>query len=152
MSGTQEPTGRAGVGGSVLKFAVVGVTNNVIGYITFVLLSLWGMPAIGAMSISYVLGMFISFAGNRKWTFSHQGGVGPALLRFIGVNVVGYSLNFAILAVFVNGLGLPQIPVQFFAIGFVAVCTFLLMRLWVFRQDSVPSEPATVPSEPGERV
>ena len=121
--------------GSLLKFVAVGITNNLIGYLTFVVLSLWGMSAIGAMSISYVLGMFISFAGNRKWTFSHNGRMGSALLRFIGVNVLCYGLNVGILAVFVNLLGLPQILVQFFAVGVVAICTFLLMRLWVFRPN-----------------
>lgn len=120
---------------SLPKFVAVGITNNLIGYLTFVVLSLGGMSAIGAMSISYVLGMFISFAGNRKWTFSHDGGLGSALLRFIGVNAVCYGLNVGILALFVNLLGLPQIPVQFFALGVVASCTFLLMRFWVFRPN-----------------
>ena len=129
------PAGAVPLKGSLLKFVAVGITNNLIGYLTFVVLSLGGMSAIGAMSISYVLGMFISFAGNRKWTFSHDGGMGPALLRFIGVNVVCYGLNVGILALFVNLLGLPQIPVQFFALGVVASCTFLLMRLWVFRPN-----------------
>lgn len=129
------PAGAVPLKSSLLKFAAVGITNNLIGYLTFVVLSLGGMSAIGAMSISYVLGMFISFAGNRKWTFSHDGGLGSALLRFIGVNVVCYGLNVGILALFVNLLGLPQIPVQFFALGVVASCTFLLMRLWVFRPN-----------------
>lgn len=121
--------------GPLLKFVAVGITNNLIGYLTFVALSLWGMSALGAVSISYLLGMFISFAGNRKWTFRHKGGTGPAVLRFIGANVVCYGLNVGILALFVTRLGLPQIPVQFFALGVVATCTFLLMRLWVFRPD-----------------
>lgn len=129
------PAGPVGLRGSLLKFVAVGITNNLIGYVTFVVLSLWGMSAIGAMSISYVLGMFISFAGNRKWTFGHNGRAGSALLRFIWVNVLCYGLNVGILALFVNRLGLPQIPVQFFALGIVATCTFLLMRLWVFRPD-----------------
>ena len=129
------PAGAVPLKSSLLKFVAVGITNNLIGYLTFVVLSLGGMSALGAMSISYVLGMFISFAGNRKWTFSHDGGLGPALLRFIGVNVVCYGLNAGILVLFVNLLGLPQIPVQFFALGVVASCTFLLMRLWVFRPN-----------------
>ena len=121
--------------GPLLKFVAVGITNNLIGYLTFVALSLWGMSALGAVSISYLLGMFISFAGNRKWTFGHNGGMGPAVLRFIAANVVCYGLNVGILALFVTRLGLPQIPVQFVALGVGATCTFLLMRLWVFRPD-----------------
>lgn len=125
---------------SMMKFAVVGAINNVIGYGTFVMLSVAGVQAIAAMTISYSLGMAISFAGNRKWTFDHQGKTAPALLRFLGVNAVGYSLNFAILTLFVVIWRLPQIPVQLFALGLVAVATFLLMRLWAFRGTSAGLE------------
>lgn len=125
---------------SMGKFAVVGLVNNVIGYGAFVLLSVAGMHAITAMTISYALGMAISFVGNRKWTFGHQGKIAGALMRFLGVNAVGYGLNFAILTILVLGFQLPQIPVQLFALGFVAVVSFLLMRLWAFRNMTADTE------------
>ncbi|MET1154659.1 GtrA family protein [Arthrobacter sp.] len=131
---------KAGLKRSILKFAVVGVINNAIGYGTFVVLSLAGMPAIAAMTISYSLGMAVSFAGNRKWTFGHEGRMAPALLRFLAVNAVGYTINFTILKLFVEGSGFPQIPVQLVAVGLVAVVTFLLMRLWAFRETSANVE------------
>ena len=117
------------------RFIVVGVANNLIGYGTFVVLSLLGVMAIPAMSASYGIGMVISFVGNRKWTFSHRGSMVRALPRFVIANVVGYSINFGLLWIFVTSLRLPQIPVQFFATGCVALCTFLMMRFWVFRSD-----------------
>ena len=117
------------------RFVVIGVANNLVGYATFVVLSLLGVSAIPAMSVSYGMGMVISFTGNRKWTFSHRGSVGRALGRFLIANAVGYGLNFGLLWIFVKSLGLPQIPVQFFATGCVALCTFLMMRLWVFRSE-----------------
>lgn len=136
--------GGARLNSSLVKFAVVGVINNVIGYGTFVLLSLAGMQAIGAMTVSYSLGMIISFAGNRKWTFGHQGKVAPALMRFLGVNALAYSLNFVILTLFVVVWHFPQIPVQLFAVGLVAIVTFMLMRLWAFHDNSQREDvPAT---------
>lgn len=117
------------------KFIVVGVANNLVGYGAFVVLSLLGVAAIPAMTVSYVTGMVISFIGNRKWTFGHQGSIFPTLVKFAVANLLGYGVNFALLWLFVSRLGLPQIPVQFFATGCVALCTFLMMRLWVFRAD-----------------
>ena len=117
------------------RFVVIGVANNLVGYAAFVVLSLLGVAAIPAMSVSYGVGMVISFIGNRKWTFSHRGSILPALTRFLIANAVGYGINFALLWIFVKSFQLPQIPVQFFATGCVALCTFLMMRLWVFRSD-----------------
>jgi putative flippase GtrA len=115
------------------KFIVVGVANNLIGYGVFVALSLLGIAAIPAMTLAYGMGMIISFVGNRKWTFGHRGHFVPTLIRFAIANLVGYGVNFGLLWLFVSRCGLPQIPVQFFATGCVALCTFLMMRLWVFR-------------------
>jgi putative flippase GtrA len=117
------------------KFIVVGVANNLVGYGAFVVLSLLGVAAIPAMTVAYVIGMVISFTGNRKWTFGHRGSLVPTLVKFAVANLLGYGVNFALLRLFVSQLGLPQIPVQFFATGCVALCTFLMMRLWVFRAD-----------------
>ncbi|MEC5191558.1 MULTISPECIES: GtrA family protein [unclassified Arthrobacter] len=115
------------------KFVVVGLINNLTGYGIFVLLSLLGSAAIPAMTVSYGIGMVISFVGNRSWTFSHRASFVPAVFRFLTANAVGYGVNLAILWIFVTQLGLAQIPVQLFATACVAVCTFLAMRLWVFR-------------------
>lgn len=115
------------------KFVVVGIVNNLIGYGAFVALSLLGVAAIPAMTLSYGIGMIVSFVGNRKWTFGHRGSLGPSLVKFAVANSVGYGVNFGLLWLFVGQLGLSQIPVQFFATGCVALCTFLMMRLWVFR-------------------
>lgn len=117
------------------KFIVVGVANNLVGYGAFVVMSLLGAAAIPAMTVAYVIGMVISFLGNRKWTFGHRGSLVPTLVRFAVGNLLGYGVNVALLWLFVSRLGLPQIPVQFFATGCVALCTFLMMRLWVFRAD-----------------
>lgn len=117
------------------RFIVIGLLNNLVGYGAFVVLSLLGVEAIPAMTVAYGIGMVISFVGNRKWTFGHRGSLGPTLVRFAVANLVGYGVNYGLLWLFVGSLGLPQIPVQFFATGCVALCTFLMMRLWVFRAD-----------------
>lgn len=118
---------------SAVRFLVVGASNNAAMYGLFVLLSLAGVGAIPAATITYFLGMGVSFYFHRRWTFRHAGHPGSAAVRFLVANAAGYALNVALLWYFVHRLGLPQIPVQFGAIAIVAVLLFVLMRTWVFR-------------------
>ena len=50
------------------------------------------------------------------------------------------SILALILTLLVVGWSLPQIPVQLFALGLVAVVTFVFMRLWAFRGKSAELE------------
>ncbi|WP_285726306.1 GtrA family protein [Psychromicrobium xiongbiense] len=122
------------------KFIVVGVLNNVVGYSIFALLSLLAVAAVPAMVFSYVVGMIISFFGNRSFTFRHQGGQKRAILRFLVVNLGGMTLNAVILWIFVDVMHYPQLLVQIGAIGCVAILTFTLMRMWVFQHDAEQAE------------
>ncbi|MGY3567528.1 GtrA family protein [Sinomonas sp. RB5] len=116
----------------LFRFVVVGLVNNAVGYGLFVVQSLAGVGHTEAMTVSYVVGMAVSFWGNRAWTFGHDGPLWPTVLRFLGANAVGYGVNYVLLTALVEGWGWPQIPAQLAATAVVAACTFTLMRLWVF--------------------
>jgi putative flippase GtrA len=116
----------------VFRFVVVGLVNNAVGYGLFVVQSLAGVGHTEAMTVSYVVGMAVSFWGNRAWTFGHEGPLWPTVFRFLGANAAGYAVNYGLLNTFVEGWGWPQIPAQLAATAVVAACTFTLMRLWVF--------------------
>jgi putative flippase GtrA len=133
-SAVPSPTSGTGFLRSAFWFVVIGATNNVVSYILFaVLVHLGGMDPVAAVTITYALGMIISFLGNRRLTFRHTGHVGRTIAKFVAVNAVGYAVNVAILRLFVHGLGLSPLIVQLFAIVVVASITFFSMRLWVFR-------------------
>lgn len=114
------------------RFAVVGLSSNLLGYLLFVGLSLLGASAFTALTGSFLLSMVISYFGNRGFTFAHQGNWRRSAAKFLAVAVFAYCFNFGILWLFVQLWGMPQIVVQFFAVGAVALCTFTLMRWWVF--------------------
>lgn len=123
------------LGRSAAWFIVVGVVNNLTGIGIFVALTLLGVGAIVSATVSYLVGMLISFFGNQRLTFRHAPGQRSPVIRFLVTNVIGYSVNVLVLWVLVHGLDVPQIAAQLVAIGCVAVCTFAMMRLWVFRHD-----------------
>lgn len=119
----------------VVRFGALGVANNLLAYGIFAVMTLAGVPAIAAASLTYVLGMVVSYLGNRSFTFAHAGSARRSLMRFLIVNAVGYGINVAILAVFVEHLGFDPLIVQFAAIVVVAGFIFVSMRYWVFADD-----------------
>ena len=128
-------TGPTSLRRSAAWFIVVGVVNNLTGFALFVLVTLVGAGPVVAATVSYVAGMFISFFGNQRLSFRHAPGQRSAVVRFLVANAIGYSVNVLVLLALVHGAHVPQIVGQLVAIGCVAVCTFAMMRLWVFRHD-----------------
>lgn len=87
------------------------------------------------MTIVYILGASIGFIGNRKWTFPQSDGKTTALIwRYGAVHLVGYLVNFMILAIFVDRLGFAHAWVQIFAIVTVALLSFAVFRLLIFNK------------------
>jgi putative flippase GtrA len=125
----------------VLRFGAVGGLNNLLSYGIFVALTVAGMPSIAAATITYATGMVISYLVNRSFTFRHSGSARRSVVRFVVVNIAGYALNVAILALFVEALGWNPLIVQLGAIVVVATGIFLGMRFWVFRAAD-PSDAA----------
>lgn len=117
----------------ILRYAVVGVACNAIGYAAYLALTWLGVPFKLAMSFLYALGICISFFGNRNWAFEHRGDVGGAVWRFGVAHAAGYLLNLGLLAVFVDKLGYPHEWVQAAAIFVVGGVLFVIFKLFVFR-------------------
>lgn len=118
---------------SILRYAVVGVACNAIGYAAYLALTWLGVPFKLTMSFLYALGICISFLGNRNWAFEHRGNVVGAAWRFGLAHAAGYSLNLGLLTVFVDKLGYPHEWVQAAAIFVVGGFLFVVFRLFVFR-------------------
>lgn len=91
------------------------------------------------MTLTYTVGVFIGFFGNRKWTFSHAGNVTSAATRFVAAHVCGYLLNYMIFSTFVDKLSYPHQWVQAASTVFVAAFLFLAFKFWVFRKNDVVS-------------
>lgn len=117
---------------SAVRFLVVGATNNLVMYGLFVLLTLRGVLPVPAATITYVLGMAVSFVAHSRFTFRHRGDRRPAMIRFVLANVAGYLLNVGLLHLLIV-LGLPAVVAQLIAVAVVATLLFVAMKLWVFR-------------------
>lgn len=117
----------------LLRYVIVGISTNLINYAGYLTATFLGVEPKLAMTVTYAGGAFIGFLGNRKWTFTHNGNVTSAALRFVAAHTCGYFLNYFILFTFVDKLGCPHQLVQAASIVFVAAFLFLIFKHWVFR-------------------
>src|SRR5207244_4508227 len=89
----RRPKMRRRLGGSPIKFVVVGVGNTLLGLtIIYALKGLAGASDVAANVVGYLVGASVSFSLNKTWTFGHRGRVGPALWRFLLVLAAAYML------------------------------------------------------------
>lgn len=118
----------------VLSYAAIGVLNTGIGLATILLLKLVaGVDLIIANAVGYMVGLAISFWGNRYWTFAAQPGAKlrkiPAFLVVVGfafianIAVIKFLLSFSVVYSIAQLAGV----LVYSAFGFVG------MKYFVFR-------------------
>lgn len=117
------------------RYAVIGVASNSTIYVIYLLATYYGLGHKTAMTITYVIGLSVSFIGNKKWTFSHNGDSLSAVFRYVMAHLMGYFLNFLILFVFVDKLGYAHQWVQALGIIVVAGFLFVLFKYFVFHTN-----------------
>ena len=116
----------------LIRFGIVGVAHNLIGYLVYLLITWLGTDPKIAVAILYPLGTAVSFFANRRWTFNHQGKVTHSMVKFGMMHAFGYTLNLVIIYVGYDVLGIPHQLVQLFGMGFLAVMFFVMSKFIVF--------------------
>jgi len=118
-----------------LKYATIGLSRSVLGYILYLALTFIGIEHKLAMTLLYINGVAISYFANRKWTFNDNGNLSRSAPRFLLVYGIGYIINLVILLIFVDYLHFPHQLVQPVAIVIVAAFLFTMLKLFVFNKN-----------------
>jgi putative flippase GtrA len=118
----------------VVRFALVGVANNLLGYLIYLLITVWVEPKL-AVTLLYPIGVLTGYFGHARYAFGYQGNGVHGLARYLMAHLTGYVLNLTLLYVFSDRLGISHQVVQFFAIFVVGAVLFVLCRFWVFRRQ-----------------
>lgn len=119
-----------------VRYALIGVGSNLILYLGYIGLTLMGVDPKLAMTLLYCVGVAQTFAFNKRWSFGHDGAMGPAFVRYCISYGLGYLFNLAALFVLVDRLGYPHRIVQAVLVLCTAVLLFALQKLWVFRSPA----------------
>jgi len=115
------------------RFLFVGVNNTFAG-----LLVIYGLKAVFqagdvfANAIGYLVGLSLSFALNRSWTFRHEGNIAAAGIRFLGAFLVAYMINLAVVLVLIHWVDIGSYLAQALGIPPYTISFFLLMKYFAF--------------------
>ena len=116
----------------LIRYGVIGLLINSIGYLIYILITYLGVPPKIAMSILYIIATTLGFIANRKWTFAHNGHYLKAGAKYILAHLVGYFINLSLLLILVDIHGYPHQWVQAAAIFIVAGYLFIAFKFFVF--------------------
>ena len=120
------------IGAQFTRYLIVGLVSNAILYLGYLGLTSFGMGHKLAMTALYVLGVWQTFFFNRSWSFQDTGSIQGVFVKYAAVYGMGYVINWSLLWLFVDELGLPHQVVQGILIFVVAVFIFSSLRFWVF--------------------
>lgn len=122
----------------VVRYGVVGVLNNLLGYLIYLLITwLWLDPKV-AVTLMYPIGAVTAYFGHARYSFTYSGSPSHGIIRYAIAHVIGYGANIGMIYMFSDRLGYPHQLVQAVAIVAVAGILYLLFRYFVF-----PNRPAS---------
>ncbi len=116
----------------IIRYGIVGVLNNLLGYLIYLLITFFWLDPKVAVSILYPIGATTAYFGHAKYSFSYQGNHTNAVLRYAFAHFVGYSVNVFMLFILSDKLKFSHQAVQALAIVVVAGILFLMFRYFVF--------------------
>ncbi len=124
------------------RFGVVGLVNTAIGLLAIytVIFFFDAGPAI-ANAIGYAIGLSVSFALNRIWTFGDKRSYGKMLPRFLLVAAISYLLNLSVVLLSTHHFGVGPYLVQLLGIGVYTVAMFAGCKWLVFQAPTYRDGP-----------
>lgn len=127
-------TGMSGLIRQSLRFGAVGLVNTAIGLLAiYAVIFFFNTGPAVANAIGYAIGLAVSFALNRLWTFGDSRSLGKVLPRYLLVAANSYLLNLSVVLLGTHHFGVGPYLVQFFGIGVYTVVMFLGCRWFVFQ-------------------
>jgi putative flippase GtrA len=115
------------------SYTGIGAVATAVHYAVLVAcVEAFGWPAYLGSGAGAVIGAQLAYAGNRRFTFAHQGDIAASWPRFMATAALGALLGMAVVALGVR-LGLHYLVAQVLATLASLVLTFAVNRAWTFR-------------------
>ena len=121
------------------KYSLVGASNTLITFLTYIALMAVGVDYLLASAIGYAVGSANSYLLNYRWTFDARGiSHRQTVSRFAVVQGFGISANLGLIYVLVHGLAFAKAPAQAVVTLTVLTITFAINRIWAFAKRAEP--------------
>jgi putative flippase GtrA len=124
----------------LLRYSMVGLFNNLFGYLLYLLVTWLFLEPKAAVSILYPTSAFIGYFAHARYAFAYRGQTSSGLSRYVVAHAFGYGVNMFLLYVFSDCLHFPHQAVQAVAIFVVAGLLFLLFKYFVFATPKRPGD------------
>lgn len=128
----------------IIRYGINGVLVNLTLYGLYFVITTLGVGHKVAASLTYGIGVLLSFLAHRTWTFRSQGHWTRESVRFVATYLSGYAVQLLGLFLLVDGLGMDHRIAQALMILVVAAFLFILQRMWVFTLVESDSRPDTI--------
>jgi putative flippase GtrA len=86
-----------------------------------------------ANAVGYGLGLIVSFALNKMWTFQNTAPVAESLPKYVCVAAVAYIINISVVSGCIYIIKLDPYVAQLGGIAFYTATMFLACRIFVFK-------------------
>jgi putative flippase GtrA len=138
------------------KFGVVGLTGAIVTLGGADILNFdAGVNRYVSITIATIVATFVTFVGNRYWTFRHREGAGTTResVMFFVLNGVGLLIQYAAIALVWDALGLHT-KFWYTVANFIGLVVGTVFRFWSYRKwvwhvrPSGPEVPSVAPAGP----
>ena len=118
------------------RFVLVGLVNTAVGLLSIYAIIFFfnANPAL-ANAIGYAIGLAVSFALNRLWTFGDTQSIVKVLPRYLTVAGISYLLNLCVVLIGTHYYGIGPYLIQLFGIAVYTPTMFIGCRLFVFNNN-----------------
>lgn len=124
--------------GPFVRYCTVGVSNTVIDFGLYTILTRWGaLHYLLANAISFLVAVSWSYVWNRRWTFrSTDRRRVRQFVTFMAITIVGVGISEAVLAIGVEALHIPDLAAKMLAAPLVLAWNYGAARKWAFSSSS----------------
>ena len=128
-----------------IRFVAVGIVNTATGLsIIYAVMFFFKANPVVANVIGYAVGLCVSFALNRVWTFNSRKPIAHVLPKYLFVAGVSYLLNLGTVIAAMSYFGIDRYVAPLLGTCVYTGCMFLGCRWFVF----APQRPAASSGKP----
>ncbi|SEU03197.1 GtrA family protein [Variovorax sp. OV084] len=120
----------------LLRFAVVGVLNTVVGYaVIFACMYLAGLSPVASNIAGYACGLVVSYTLNRTFTFRSAAGKKREIVRFLSIFMAAYLANIGVLMLLIDHAGMHKGWAQLVAGAVYTGLFYVFSKYYVFAES-----------------
>ena len=122
-----------------VKFGIVGLSNTFISYAVYVIAVLCGANYFVGNLLGFVISVLNSFYWNNKYVFKKEAGrkrswIKTLIKTFISYGATGLVLSSALLYIWIDLLGIPELVAPIINLLITIPLNFVLNKVWAFKQ------------------